>query len=276
MSRTRASARFPRKRAARDHGCGSVSRGGRKEYDTLSHVRTSPSHLRTRCRAFQYTENRNIANRPPGVPLPENSCRRRHRRRRRRSLLSLFPPIPPPRGAERPSAAACRRDPRISAASRPNEETALGSSRDPGIASEKRGPAELARSEQCRLGKPSTQVLYIGALPGARQSTALVHVFAGTQHCRKIQLYRAELIRKHARFSATHAEETRFDCRLPTTVSRPRRSVVWNHERVWSERCTRRSVLVSREIFERKREKVGRIGALSTTETSNSLRDSRR
>lgn len=41
--------RFGRKKGR--HGCGSLFEGGRKEYDTLSHVRTSPSHLRTRCRA---------------------------------------------------------------------------------------------------------------------------------------------------------------------------------------------------------------------------------
>lgn len=176
-------------------------------------MRTSPSHLRTRCRGFQCTENRNIANlwqlRFLKRLVLSSSLIIEHRRVSSRGDRHRDP------------------DPRYNRAGYPAAGFHANADQlhhgeclwTRGIASE----TKIGKIGQIgKIGKIGEQ----RTVPPRKTIDARVDrapcavtsrvrpwcTFSPARHLRKIQLCRAaELIRKHTRFSTTRAEHTRFD-----------------------------------------------------------------
>lgn len=145
-------------------------------------MRTSPSHLRTRCRGFQCTENRNIANlwrlRFLKRLVLSSSLVIEYRRASSRGDRHRDPdPRYKPRRLSR-SRISCERRP---IASQVNADGRGGSrvKRRSGRPGRSGRSGRSACNERCRLGKPLRRVS-IGAPYGVEPRTALVHVFAGT------------------------------------------------------------------------------------------------
>lgn len=173
-------------------------------------MRTSPSHLRTRCRGFQCTENRNIANLwqlrflkrlvlPSSLVIERrrvSSRGDRHRDPDRRYNLAGCPAAGFHANADQSHHGECLWTRGIAS------ETKIGKI---GTIGENRRATNGAASENHRRACRSA--------PCAVTSRVRPWcTFSPARHLRKIQLCRAaELIRKHTRFSTTRAEHTRFD-----------------------------------------------------------------